>query len=170
MVGRHFYEFGTYRLDVLARRLFRADQAVALTPKAFETLLLLVRNHHRTLDKRELMQARGGFEGARRGFYTVARCHAVGEPLRGTRRGRLSGKWGHRYVDHAPCTDQQPARDLTNIGDGVRSHGEARERDRTRSERGRGCRGQHPALRHSCSTQRPARERFGGPAPLGAEL
>jgi DNA-binding winged helix-turn-helix (wHTH) protein/TolB-like protein/Flp pilus assembly protein TadD len=53
----HFYEFGPYRLDVLKRRLLRDGEPVALTPKAFDTLLLLVRQRERTVDKRELMKA-----------------------------------------------------------------------------------------------------------------
>ncbi len=57
MPARHFYEFGPYRLDVLTRRVLRGDEPLALTPKAFDTLLLLVRNRERTLDKQELMQA-----------------------------------------------------------------------------------------------------------------
>jgi TolB-like protein/DNA-binding winged helix-turn-helix (wHTH) protein/tetratricopeptide (TPR) repeat protein len=57
MAARHFYEFGGYRLDLLAQRLYRGEEVISLTPKAFDTLLLLVRHRGRTLDKRELMQA-----------------------------------------------------------------------------------------------------------------
>jgi len=51
------YEFGPFRLDPEKRRLFREgeQQPVDLTPKVFDTLLLLVRNCDRVLDKKELM-------------------------------------------------------------------------------------------------------------------
>jgi len=51
-----FYEFGPYRLDIAERRLLRGDQPLPLTPKAFETLLALVENAGRTLEKDELLQ------------------------------------------------------------------------------------------------------------------
>jgi DNA-binding winged helix-turn-helix (wHTH) protein len=38
------YEFGPFRLDTAQRLLLRDDCPVALQPKAFDTLLMLVRN------------------------------------------------------------------------------------------------------------------------------
>jgi DNA-binding response OmpR family regulator len=38
------YEFGPFRLDPAERALLRGNEVVVLTPKAFDTLLLLVRN------------------------------------------------------------------------------------------------------------------------------
>src|SRR5262249_55640122 len=56
--GKHLvYEFGGVQLDPARQKLFFQGHPVALTPKAFETLLLLVQNHDRTLLKEELMQA-----------------------------------------------------------------------------------------------------------------
>jgi eukaryotic-like serine/threonine-protein kinase len=49
------YEFGPFRLDPAKRLLLREGDPVALTPKAFETLLLLVKNRDRALLKDELM-------------------------------------------------------------------------------------------------------------------
>jgi len=37
------YEFGPFRLDSAERKLLRGHEVVLLTPKAFDTLLLLVR-------------------------------------------------------------------------------------------------------------------------------
>ena len=51
------YEFGKYALDTANRRLTRKGEAVALTPKSFELLHLLLENHGRALSKSELMQA-----------------------------------------------------------------------------------------------------------------
>lgn len=54
---RELYDFGDFRLDAARRILSRADQTVPLTSKAFETLLVLVRNRDRVLTKDELMKA-----------------------------------------------------------------------------------------------------------------
>jgi DNA-binding winged helix-turn-helix (wHTH) protein/TolB-like protein/Flp pilus assembly protein TadD len=50
------YEFGSFRIDVTEGRLLRGKNVVALTPKVFETLLVLVENSGRTLSKDELMR------------------------------------------------------------------------------------------------------------------
>ena len=50
------YEFGPFRLDAVEHKLLRGNEIVALTPKAFETLLLLVRNSGRLLEKDELIR------------------------------------------------------------------------------------------------------------------
>src|SRR5215207_2525508 len=50
------YQFGPFRLDP-ARRLLRRDgRSVALTPKALETLALLVQNHGNVVEKDVLMR------------------------------------------------------------------------------------------------------------------
>src|SRR2546423_7331338 len=54
--GKHFYEFGPFRLDSVERLLLQDGKAIALTPKAFETLLLLVENSGHLLTKDELMK------------------------------------------------------------------------------------------------------------------
>lgn len=49
------YEFGPFRLDPAERKLWRGNEIVALTPKAFDTLCLLVRNDGRVLEKDDLI-------------------------------------------------------------------------------------------------------------------
>lgn len=49
------YEFGPFRLDPLKRVLLCSGQTVSLTPKVFETLLVLVQNCGRTISRDELM-------------------------------------------------------------------------------------------------------------------
>jgi len=51
----HIYEFDDFRLDVGERLLLRRGEPVALTPRVLDTLLYLVRNHGRVLEKNELM-------------------------------------------------------------------------------------------------------------------
>lgn len=50
------YEFGAFRLDTVRRLLLREGEIVPLTPKAFDTLLALVENSERVLDKDELLR------------------------------------------------------------------------------------------------------------------
>jgi DNA-binding winged helix-turn-helix (wHTH) protein/Flp pilus assembly protein TadD len=53
----HIYEFGDFRVDSGRRILFRDADQVPLTPKVFDTLILLIANHGQVLDKKELMSA-----------------------------------------------------------------------------------------------------------------
>jgi DNA-binding winged helix-turn-helix (wHTH) protein/TolB-like protein/Tfp pilus assembly protein PilF len=50
-----FYTFGVFRLDTAERLLRREGQEVPLTPKVYDTLLVLVQNVGRILDKRDLL-------------------------------------------------------------------------------------------------------------------
>jgi len=53
---RELYEFGEFRLDAGRRLVSRLDQPLRLNSKAFETLLVLIRNRRRVVSKDELMQ------------------------------------------------------------------------------------------------------------------
>jgi DNA-binding winged helix-turn-helix (wHTH) protein/tetratricopeptide (TPR) repeat protein len=53
---RVFYEFGPFRVDPDKQLLLRQNQPVAITPKAFETLLLLLRRNREVVSKEELMK------------------------------------------------------------------------------------------------------------------
>jgi eukaryotic-like serine/threonine-protein kinase len=55
--GKELYEFGPFLLDPARRILLRDNQPVPLQLKAFETLLVLVRNAEQVVLKQELMQA-----------------------------------------------------------------------------------------------------------------
>ncbi|MDT5157780.1 MAG: hypothetical protein QOH51_2137 [Acidobacteriota bacterium] len=50
-----FFEFDAFRVDACKRVLWRGDEAVPLSPKVFDTLLVLVENGGRVVDKDELM-------------------------------------------------------------------------------------------------------------------
>ena len=52
---RPIYEFGVFRLDPSERLLLREGQPVPLTPKVFDTLLALVENPGRLIDKDQLI-------------------------------------------------------------------------------------------------------------------
>jgi DNA-binding winged helix-turn-helix (wHTH) protein/TolB-like protein/Tfp pilus assembly protein PilF len=51
------YEFGPFTLDASEHVLLRGGEPVPLTPKVFETLVLLVERHGRLVEKSELMKA-----------------------------------------------------------------------------------------------------------------
>lgn len=55
--GSHFHGFGAFRLDPARRLLFRQDEAIPLTSKVFDTLLVLVENRGQAVTKEELMKA-----------------------------------------------------------------------------------------------------------------
>lgn len=50
------YEFGPFRLEPAERKLLRGSEIVTLTPKAFDTLHVLVRNSGHLLEKDELLR------------------------------------------------------------------------------------------------------------------
>jgi len=52
----HAYAFGPFRLVPEERLLLRDSQGIHLTPKAFDTLVVLVQNSGRLLPKRELLE------------------------------------------------------------------------------------------------------------------
>lgn len=54
--SKHFYEFGPFRIDLTDRLLLRGATAVPLTPKAFDTLVVLVEAAGHILEKDDLMK------------------------------------------------------------------------------------------------------------------
>ena len=55
--SRVVYEFGSYRADPLTRRLYGDGEQLALTPKAFETLLVLIAKRGEVVLKNDLIDA-----------------------------------------------------------------------------------------------------------------
>lgn len=51
------FQFGTVRIDLVLRQVFRAEESIHLTPIAYRLLLALVEGHGRVLTHRQLMQA-----------------------------------------------------------------------------------------------------------------
>ena len=52
---KHFYRFGAFTLDTDQRVLFLENKPLPLTPKVFDTLLILVENKGRIVEKDDLM-------------------------------------------------------------------------------------------------------------------
>ena len=53
----HIYEFGEFQLQTAERLLLREGRPISLTPKAFETLLILVQSSGHVVEKDDLMRA-----------------------------------------------------------------------------------------------------------------
>ena len=56
MMNQRFYLFDGFRVDAQERLLFKENREVPLTPKVFDTLLVLLENSGHVLTKKELMQ------------------------------------------------------------------------------------------------------------------
>src|SRR5690348_16372676 len=54
--ARSIYEFGRFRVDAHEKILYDGGETVPLTPKAFDTLLLLIKNCGHVLSKDEIMR------------------------------------------------------------------------------------------------------------------
>jgi Tol biopolymer transport system component/DNA-binding winged helix-turn-helix (wHTH) protein len=53
---KHLYDFGPFRLDLRTKMLLRDGAYIPLTPKALETLTVLIENNGRIVDKEELLR------------------------------------------------------------------------------------------------------------------
>ena len=56
LIEKEMYQFGPFSLDPAERLLFRDGEPLTVTPKVFDTLVCLVRNHGRLLTKDELLK------------------------------------------------------------------------------------------------------------------
>src|SRR5262249_43734848 len=52
----HCFEFGEFRVDLLTHRLLRNGEVVPLQPKAFDTLVVLIENRGRIVERAALMK------------------------------------------------------------------------------------------------------------------
>ena len=55
-MGKELYEFGPFRVDPEKQTLLRGDELIALNPKTFQLLLVLVRRGNQIVTKDELMK------------------------------------------------------------------------------------------------------------------
>src|SRR5271169_4354065 len=102
------YEFGPFRADGLRRLLFRDGQPVPLTSKAFDTLLVLILNRSRVLEKEELLKTiwpNSFVEEANLAQNVSALRKALGE---------IPGE--HRYIATIPGRGYRFVADVTQVG------------------------------------------------------
>src|SRR5215213_903344 len=109
---QRLFEFGPFVLDAAERRLLRDGEPVPLSPKAFETLLVLVERGGRLVGKEELMRALwpdSFVEEANLNHHVWALRKALGE-----------GAGGARYIETVPRHGYRFAagvRELTSAGE-----------------------------------------------------
>jgi DNA-binding winged helix-turn-helix (wHTH) protein/tetratricopeptide (TPR) repeat protein len=103
-----FYDFGPFRLDLTERLLLRDDKVVALSPKAFDTLLVLVRNSRRIVEKDELLKS--VWPGTFVEEATLAQnIHTV--------RQALGGNEGEQYIQTVPKRGYRFVAKVTEVKD-----------------------------------------------------
>jgi TolB-like protein/DNA-binding winged helix-turn-helix (wHTH) protein len=106
--GKHFYEFGPFRLDPAERLLLRNNQTVPLAPKAFDTLLLLVENSGHLLTKDELMKRlwpETFVEEANLAQNISAIRRALDDKNGGAQYIETVPKGGYRFVGHVSVSE-----------------------------------------------------------------
>ena len=92
--GKQMYEFGPFRIDVAERHLMREGNTVPLTPKAFDTLMVLVENRGHLLEKEELMQ--------RLWPETFVEEANLTNNISQLRKALGDDSGGHRYIETVP--------------------------------------------------------------------
>lgn len=124
------YQFGAFNLDAAECVLRRGEETVALTPKAFEMLLVLVRNGGRIVQKQELLNAvwPDTFVEESNLTFNISVLRKTlnegDEPNNGVRYIETVPKRGYRFVapvreihDAAAHTDKENAAEIKNAGE-----------------------------------------------------
>lgn len=91
---RHLYGFGPFRLDASEHLLLRDGEPVPLEPKVFDTLILLIRNSGRLLEKGELLDKVWPDAAVEEGSLT--------RNISTLRRALGDGEGGLRYIETVP--------------------------------------------------------------------
>jgi DNA-binding winged helix-turn-helix (wHTH) protein/Tol biopolymer transport system component len=115
------YIFGQFRVDVTAYQLFRDGAVVTLTPKAFDTLLVLIKNRDRAVTKDELLSAvwRDSFVSEDSLTQTVSVLRrALGDDPAQPKFIATVARRGYRFV--APILSESPTESVVDIELGVR--------------------------------------------------
>src|ERR1051326_4889038 len=88
------YEFGPFLLDASQRVLFRAGERIPLTSKAFDTLLTLLRNPGRIVEKYDLISAVWPD--------TVVEENNLNQKISALRKVLGEGQGGKPYIETVP--------------------------------------------------------------------
>src|SRR5919197_2957144 len=91
--AHNFYEFGSFRLDPEERLLLRHGQPVELSPKAFDTLLVLVRQSGHLVRKEDLIRSVWPATAVEEGNLTLA-IHQL--------RKVLTNGDGEKFIETVP--------------------------------------------------------------------
>src|SRR6202023_2470171 len=119
---RALFEFGRFRLDPTERFLFQDGAAFPLSPRLFDTLLVLVENRGHVVEKNDLMQKAWNDVAVEENNLTQsisALRKILGDNLDGPKFIETIPKRGYRFV--APVkevTEEEPREDrppVTNL-------------------------------------------------------
>ena len=102
------FEFGPYRLDGLKRLLLRDDELVPLTPKVFDTLLVLIEHDGEIVAKDTLMSTVWPD--------TVVEEGGLSRNISVLRKKLGEGPTDHRYIVTVPGRGYRFVADVTRIG------------------------------------------------------
>ena len=116
---KNLYEFGRFRLDVLQKVLLRDGVPVSLTPKSFETLLLLVQNTGRVVEKEAFMRKVWSDSTVEEGNLTYH--------ISLLRKVLSCGDEGGRYIETVPKRGYRFMADVRELTDGEVAQGVAQE-------------------------------------------
>lgn len=109
MTGRpETYRFGEYTLDAVQHRLLRLTAEVTLRPKAFATLLCLVRRHGQAVGKADLLEAAwpGTFVSDAVLTHCIAEVRqALRDDSKAPRYVRTLPKVGYAFIGEVECPD-----------------------------------------------------------------
>jgi DNA-binding winged helix-turn-helix (wHTH) protein/TolB-like protein/Flp pilus assembly protein TadD len=119
-MASHVYDFGPFFLDPSERRLLRDGKPVALTPKCFDLLVILVENSGHLLGKDELLERLwpGQFvEEANLSFNISSLRKALGEGHSGRHFIETVPKKGFRFVAHVGERPHEPPEIPTQLSE-----------------------------------------------------
>lgn len=123
-----FYEFEPFRVDVAERLLLRDGEMVPLTPKAFDTLLILVENGGHVVEKEELMKRLWPdtfVEEANLAHHISLLRKTFDEGANGSKYIQTVPRRGYRFVANVRCVRDESA-DVSSQEE--RGSGEIREK------------------------------------------
>lgn len=110
---RHLYEFGPFRLDPEKPCLWRDGEPVPLTPKAVETLLVLVQQNGKLVEREQLMSAIWPdtfVEDTNLNFNVSMLRKALGKDAAGEQYIKTFPRHGYRFnADVRQVTEEVPA-------------------------------------------------------------
>ncbi|PWT94468.1 MAG: hypothetical protein C5B55_02705, partial [Blastocatellia bacterium] len=108
---RHVYEFGPFRLDPEKHRLSRDGEPVHLSPKALETLVVLVQNAGKLLEREALIEAVWANTFVEDANLTVAISNlrkALGQTDEAVEYIETIPRVGYRFVAEVRETHEEP--------------------------------------------------------------
>ena len=112
------YRFGEFTVDAEQKVLFRNGAALPLTPKVFDTLLILVENAGRIVEKEALMNRVWPdtfVEEANLTFNVQQLRKALGDNARKPFFIETVARRGYRFIAQVSETSDKQARDQTNV-------------------------------------------------------